>query len=100
DVEPDAGNADLLLISDDGADRLRVAEVAIRAQDAGDGVTDRHAIAHLRQRAVLMLAEHLDRAVLEPLFLRPKRRQFGGERGGLLGDMFFARRVAKAAPGG
>jgi len=44
---------------------LRVAEMAIGADDAGDDVADRHAIAHLRNRRVVVLAEHLERAVLE-----------------------------------
>src|SRR5262249_30844324 len=46
-------------------DRLRVTKMAIGADDAGDDVADRHAIAHLRNRRVVVLAEHLERAVLE-----------------------------------
>jgi hypothetical protein len=50
DVEADARNADLLLVGDDAADRLRITEVPIRADHARDNVADAHAIAHLRAR--------------------------------------------------
>jgi hypothetical protein len=39
--------------------------MAIGADDAGDDVADRHAITHLRNRRVVVLAEQLERAVLE-----------------------------------
>src|SRR5262249_37416682 len=65
DVEANAGNADLLLVGNNATDRLRVTEMAIGAHDASDDVADRHAIAHLRNRRVVVLAEHLERAVLE-----------------------------------
>src|SRR5262245_42776721 len=65
DVEANAGNADLLLVGNDATDRLRVTEMAIGADDAGDDVADRHAIAHLRNRRVVVFAEHLERPVLE-----------------------------------
>src|SRR5262249_14309394 len=50
DVETNAGYADLLLVGNDATDRLCVTEMAIGADDAGDDVADRHAIAHLRNR--------------------------------------------------
>src|SRR5258708_17703267 len=48
DVEADAGNADLLLVRHNAADWLGLAEAAIRADHAGDGVAYGHAIAHPR----------------------------------------------------
>jgi hypothetical protein len=59
DVEADTGDADLLLIGDHAADRLRIAEMPVGANHAGDGIADRHAIAHLRDRRVIVLAEDL-----------------------------------------
>jgi hypothetical protein len=52
-----------LLIGDDAADRLRVAEMPIRAQRGRDRVADAQAVPHLLDRAGLMLAEHLQRRV-------------------------------------
>src|SRR5262249_34992273 len=90
--------ADLLLVGNDATDRLRVTEMAIGADDAGDDVVDRHAIAHLRNRRVVVLAEHLERAVLELGGLR----LFGGHRNrgvsGLPRQVLFARRVTARAP--
>ena len=95
DVEADAGDADLALVGDDAADRLGVAEMAVGADDARDHVADRHAVAHLRERRVLVLAEHRQRAVLVL-----------GACGGsataacLAGHVLIAGRVAEAAPCG
>jgi hypothetical protein len=47
DQEHHAGDADLLLIGDDPADRLRIAEMAVGADDAPDDIADAHAFAHL-----------------------------------------------------
>ena len=58
DVETDAGNADLLLIGDDAADRLCIAKVAVRANDAGHDIADRHTVPHLGDGCLVMLAEH------------------------------------------
>ena len=55
DVEADAGNADLLLIGDDAADRLRIAEMAVGADDAADDIADRHAVLHLRDGRGIVL---------------------------------------------
>src|ERR1700722_20500397 len=62
-VETDAGDADLLFIGDYAANRLRVAEMAVRADHAGPGFADRHAVAHLGQGVFVVLAKHLERAV-------------------------------------
>src|SRR5262249_57062778 len=98
DVEANARNADLLLVGNDATDRLRVTEMAIGAHDAGDDVADRHAIAHLRNRRVVVLAEHLEWPVLELGCLRP----FGGDRirgvSGLPRQMLFARGITERAP--
>src|SRR5262249_30800282 len=98
DVEANAGNADLLLVGNDATDRLRITEMAIGADHAGDDIADRHAIAHLRNRRLVVLAEHLERAVLELGGLR----LFGGDRirgaSGLLRQVLFARGVTERAP--
>jgi hypothetical protein len=98
DVEANAGNADLLLVGNDATDRLRVTEMAIGADNAGNDVADRHAIAHLRNRRVVVLAEHLERAVLELRGLR----LFGWDRirgvSGLPCQVLFARGVTERAP--
>src|SRR5262249_60256424 len=98
DVEANAANADLLLVGNDATDRVCVTEMAIGAHDAGDDVADRHAIAHLRSRGVVVLAEHLERAVLELGGLR----LFGCDhiRGvsGLPRQMLFARNITERAP--
>src|SRR5262249_54413138 len=73
--------------------------MAIGAHDAGDDVADRHAITHLRNRGVVVLAEHLERAVLELAGLR----LFGCDRirgvRGLPRQVLFARGVTERAPG-
>src|SRR5262249_40492083 len=98
DVEANAGNADLLLVGNDATDRLCVTEMAIGAHDAGDDVADRHAIAHLRNRRVVGLAERLGGAVLELGGLR----LFGGDRirgvNGVPRQMLFARNITESAP--
>ncbi|CCE07269.1 hypothetical protein BRAS3843_2020030 [Bradyrhizobium sp. STM 3843] len=97
DVEADAGDADLLLIGDHAADRLGIAEMAVGADHAGHGVADRHAIAHLRKRRVLVLAEHLQRAVLILGRLRPARHGVG-ERLRVTRKLLLAGGVVKRAP--
>src|SRR5262249_31270647 len=86
------------LVGNDATDRLCVTEMAIGAHDAGDDVADRHAIAHLRNRRVVVLAEHLERAVLELGGLR----LFGGDRirgvNGVPRQMLFARNITESAP--
>src|SRR5262249_61190405 len=63
-----------------------------------DDIADRHAIPHLRNRRVVVLAEHLERAVLELGGLR----LFGGDRfrgvSGLPRQVLFARDVTERAP--
>jgi hypothetical protein len=72
--------------------------MAIGADDAGDDVADRHAIAHLRNRRVVVLAEYLERAVLELRGLR----LFGYDRirgvRGLPRQVLFARGITERAP--
>src|SRR5580698_5294269 len=62
-IEADAGNADLLFIGDNATDRLRTAKVAVGADDAGNRVADRHAVLHLRNRGLVMLAKDLERTI-------------------------------------
>ena len=59
DVKADARDRDVLLVGDHAADRLRVAEVAIGAQNAAGDAADAHAAPHLRDGALVMLAENL-----------------------------------------
>src|SRR5207253_1121930 len=63
-VEADAGDADLLLVGNHAADGLRITQMTVRADHAGNRVANRHAVAHLRDRRAVMLAEHLEWAVL------------------------------------
>ena len=85
-------------VGNDATDRLCVTGMTIGAHDASDDVADRHAIAHLRNRRVVVLAEHLERAVLELGGLR----LFGCDRirgvSGLLRQVLFARGIAERAP--
>jgi hypothetical protein len=96
--KPTPENADLLLVGDKAADRLGIAEMAIRADDARHDVPDRHAISHLRQRAVIVLAEHLQGRVLEFRRLGPHRRDAFGRRLSLSRKMLLPRRVSIGAP--
>src|SRR5436309_6268267 len=93
DVEADAGNADLAFIGDHASDRLRIAEMPVGADRAGDHVPDAHAIAHLRERTFGVLTEDLERTVL---ILRSLRRQLDG--GGFLDQMLLPRGIAEPAP--
>jgi hypothetical protein len=70
DVEADARDADLPFVSDHAADGLGIAEVAVGADDAGHGIADLHAVAHLRQRRGFVIAEHGQRAIAILLGLR------------------------------
>ncbi len=47
----------MILVGDDAADRLRVAEVSVGAQDAARDAADAHAAPHLRDGALVVLAE-------------------------------------------
>ena len=60
DVVADAADRDMLLIGDDAADRLRIAEVPVGAQHAADHAADTHAARHLRLGARIMLAEDFE----------------------------------------
>src|SRR6266404_9013001 len=59
DVKADARDADLLLVSDHAANRLGIAKMTISADHAGHGITNCHAVTHLRQRIFVVLTEHL-----------------------------------------
>ena len=98
DVEADAGDADLLLVGDHAADRLRVAEMAVGADHAGDGVADRHAVAHLGDRRLVMLAEHGQRAVPVLRVLRPQVDDLGRGRRLLARVVLGPGGVAERAP--
>ena len=49
----------MILVGDDAADRLRVAEVAVGAQHAAHHAADAHAAPHLLDGALVVLAEDL-----------------------------------------
>jgi hypothetical protein len=69
--------------------------VSVGADHAGNHVPDGHAVAHLGDRGLVVLAENLQRAVLKP---RRLRQQFRCGRNGFLRHMFSARRIAIRAP--
>src|SRR5437016_13077125 len=58
DVEAYAAYRDMLVVSDDAADRLRVAEMAVGAQDTATHATVLHAARHLLLGALVVLAEN------------------------------------------
>ncbi len=60
DVEADAAHRDVLLVGDDAADRLGIAEMAVGAQHAADRAAVLHAARHLRLGAVVVVAKDLD----------------------------------------
>src|SRR5262249_18287754 len=43
-VEPNTGDADLLVVSDHSSHRLRVTEMTVSADNARDNIADQHAI--------------------------------------------------------
>ena len=57
DVVADAGRAQVLAVGDDAADRLRVADVAVRAQDALAAFCRVDAALELLDRAGFVVAE-------------------------------------------
>jgi hypothetical protein len=93
DVEAHAGHAELPLVGDHAADRLRVAEVAVRAHHPGDRVAHAHAVLHLRDGAVLVLAQDDQRAVAVAVRLGAQRRDLRRGDGLPLGGQRRARRV-------
>jgi hypothetical protein len=95
---PQPGNADLLFICDYAANRLRISQMSVRTDHAGHGVTDRHAIAHLRDRHLVVLSENLERTVLVLRGLRLDR-DIGGNGLGIARKFLLARGIAKQAPG-
>src|SRR5882757_7616751 len=97
DVEADAGDADLLLIGNHAADRLGIAQMPVSANHAGDRVADRHAIAHLRDRRLVVLTEDFQRAILVLRGLRLER-DIGGNALRIARQLFLARGIAKQAP--
>jgi hypothetical protein len=70
----------------------------VGADDTGDRITDRHAVAHLRDRRIIVLAENLQRAVLILLRLRLER-DIGGNGLSVPRKLLLARGIAKQAPG-
>ena len=68
--------------------------MAVGADHAGDGVADAHAIAHLRDRPFVVLAEHLQRAVLVLRGLRLVR-DVGGNVLRITRKLLLARGIAK-----
>src|SRR5215470_16808107 len=59
DVEADARDRDMLLVGDDAADRLRIAEMAVSAEHAARNAADAHAAPHLLDGALVMLTVNL-----------------------------------------
>ena len=71
--------------------------MAIGANDAGNDIADHHAIAHLRNGRVIMLAEYLERGILEYRRLRLLRDLYSsGLRLAL--HVLGARCIAELAP--
>src|SRR6516162_219648 len=56
-VEADTAHGNVLLVGDDAADRLRIAEVAVRTEDATNHAANLHAARHLLLRAIVVTAE-------------------------------------------
>jgi hypothetical protein len=74
--------------------------VPVGTDHAGDDVTDRHAVAHLRNRAYVVMFKDLERRILKPGLLRTKVCDLGGHRLGFAGDIFLPRCIAIEAPRG
>jgi hypothetical protein len=98
DVKADAGDRDLPFIGDHAADRLRISQMTIRADHAGHGIAGRHAVAHLRNRGVVVLAENLEWVVLilRCLWLDC---DIGRNRLGFPREMLLAGGIPERAPG-
>ena len=60
DVEADTADGDIFFVGDHAADRVGVAEVAVRAKHALHGAADRHAALHLRERLGFVLPVDLN----------------------------------------
>src|SRR5262249_19503884 len=58
DVEAHAANRDMLVVSDDAADRLRVTKMAVGAQDTAAHAAVLHAARHLLLGALVVVAEN------------------------------------------
>jgi hypothetical protein len=72
--------------------------MAVRTDDAGHNIADAHAVAHLRNRSFVVLAEHLQRAVLKFRPLRLHRCNAGRGVRRLAHQMLLARGIAIGAP--
>ncbi len=90
---------DLLLIGDHAADRLGVAEMAVRADHAGHDIADRHAVAHLRDGRMLVLPKTCSGAFLKRSSCGRSMRDLRRGRIGLARKMLLAGGVAIQAPG-
>jgi hypothetical protein len=90
----------MLLVRDDSSHRLRVAEMTVSADDAGDDITNQHAIAHLRDCRVVVLTEDLEGTVLELRNLRFFRRDRTRCVSCLPRPMLFACCLAERTPNG
>jgi hypothetical protein len=92
-IEPDARHRDLIAIGDYAPNRLRIAEVAISANDASNRVAVAHAVPHLRDRTLVVMAN--DGRVRSVGILRRRRLQSK-----LLScDVFIARGLPIIDPG-
>ena len=98
DVEAHPGNADLLLVGDHAADRLRIAEVAVGTENAADHVSHCHAVAHLRHGRLVVLSKHRERAVPEFWRLCSHCRDTFGCGRRLACKVLFPRRLPIGAP--
>jgi hypothetical protein len=77
---------------------MRIAEVAVRADDARGHIADRHAVAHLRERRFIMRAEHFEGAILMLRLLRTQRCYILGRERGFARKMLLPRGIAIGAP--
>src|SRR6266852_551934 len=76
DIEADATDRNMLLVSDHAAHRLRVPEMAIGAQHTAGNASDAHASMHLRYGLVVVLSENLE-AGHDAAFLRCRLKWSG-----------------------
>jgi len=72
--------------------------MAVSADHASHGIADCHAILHLNDCIVIVLAEYLERTILVLRFLRAQHCNACRRFCGLLGDVLFSGCVSESAP--
>ena len=98
DVEADAGDADLLLIGDDATNRLGITEMAIGADHAFDDIADRHAVSHLGDGGLIVLAVDLQGRILKARLLWPQVRDLRTGSLRFAAEVLFTSLIAIEAP--